>query len=71
MGYRLNHLDEPVFIAVLKPLPTEFDIHNSFESCEGHCLVFHSGKAWRKNELVARPYAKKVQQREGISVVWG
>ena len=33
MGYRLNHLDEPVFIAVSKPLLTEFGIHHRFESC--------------------------------------
>ena len=34
MGYRLNRLDEPVFIAVSKPLLTEFDIHYRLESCE-------------------------------------
>ena len=32
MGYRLNCLDEPVLIAVSKPLPTEFGIHHSLES---------------------------------------
>ena len=35
MGYRLNSLDEPVFIAVSKPLLTEFGIHRRLESC-GH-----------------------------------
>ena len=34
MGYRLNRLDEPVFIAVSKPLLTEFGIHHRLESCE-------------------------------------
>ena len=34
MGYRLNHLDEPVFMAVSKPMQTEFGIHNRLESCE-------------------------------------
>ena len=34
MGYRLNRLDEPGFIAVLKPLLTEFGIHHRLESCE-------------------------------------
>ena len=34
MGYRLNRLDEPVFIAVLKPLLTEFGIHLRLESCD-------------------------------------
>ena len=34
MGYRLNRLDEPVFMAVPKPMLTEFDIHYRLESCE-------------------------------------
>ena len=33
MGYRLNRLDEPVFMAVSKPLLTEFGIHYRLESC--------------------------------------
>ena len=33
MGYRLNRLDEPVFIAVSKPMLTEFGIHYGLESC--------------------------------------
>ena len=33
MGYHLNRLDEPVFIAVSKPLLTEFGIHHRLESC--------------------------------------
>ena len=32
MGYHLNLLDEPVFIAVSKPLLTEFGIHPRLES---------------------------------------
>ena len=36
MGYRLNCLDEPVFIAVSKPLLTEFGIHHRLESCADH-----------------------------------
>ena len=35
MGYRLNRLDEPVFMAVPKPMLTEFGIHYRLESCEG------------------------------------
>ena len=35
MGYCLNRLDEPVFLAVSKPLRTEFRIHHRLESC-GH-----------------------------------
>ena len=37
MGYRLN---EPVFIAVSKPLLTEFGIHLRLESCEKY-LTFY------------------------------
>ena len=33
MGYRLNCLDEPVFMAVPKPMLTEFGIHFRLESC--------------------------------------
>ena len=33
MGYRLNRLDEPVFIAASKPLLTEFGLHHRLESC--------------------------------------
>ena len=35
MGYRLNRLDEPVFMAVSNPLLTEFGIHHRLESCDG------------------------------------
>ena len=33
MGYRLNLLDEPVFMAVPNPMLTEFGIHHGFEKC--------------------------------------
>ena len=33
MGYRLNRLDKPIFMAVSKPLLTEFGIHHRLESC--------------------------------------
>ena len=32
-GYCLNCIDEPVFMAVPKPLLTEFDIHLRLERC--------------------------------------
>ena len=35
MGYRLNRLDEPVFMAGPKPMLTEVGIHHGLESCEG------------------------------------
>ena len=34
MAYHLNRLDEPVFMAVPKPMLTEFGIHDRLESCE-------------------------------------
>ena len=33
MGYRLNRLDESVFMAGPKPMQTEFGIHQRLESC--------------------------------------
>ena len=33
MGYRLNRLDEPVFMAVPKSMLTEFGIHYRLDSC--------------------------------------
>ena len=40
VGYRLNCLDKPVFIAVSKPLLTEFGIHNRLESCVSLLLTY-------------------------------
>ena len=34
MGHLLYRLDEPVLIAVSKPLLTEFGIHHRLENCE-------------------------------------
>ena len=33
MGYRLNRLDEPIFMAVPNLMLTDFDIHYRLESC--------------------------------------
>ena len=59
MGYRLNRLDEPIFMAVPKPMLTEFGIHYILESCvetikmvvlallllsEGHALAWPWGQ---------------------------
>ena len=33
VGYRLNWLDEPVFVAGPKPMRAEFGIHHRLESC--------------------------------------
>ena len=43
MGYHLNRLDEPVFMAVSKPLLTGFGIHHRLESCERFLM--------KKNEM--------------------
>ena len=40
MGYRLNRLDEPIFMAGPKPMRTEFGIHPRLESCV--LLLFHT-----------------------------
>ena len=37
-GYRLNRLEEPIFMAVSKPLLTEFGIHHRLESCALYLL---------------------------------
>ena len=44
MGYRLNRLDEPVFMAVPKPMLTEFGIHYRLESCEPFLDLFSASK---------------------------
>ena len=43
MGCRLNRLDEPVGMAVSKPLLTEFGIHHRLESCGGHSMGHDCG----------------------------
>ena len=40
MGYRLNRLDEPVLIAVSKPMLTDFGIHHRLESSELQLAVW-------------------------------
>ena len=42
MGYRLNRLDEPVFMAVPKPILTEFGIHYRLESCENNLRYYQN-----------------------------
>ena len=43
-GYRLNRLDEPVFMAVQKPMLTELGIHYRLESCvASKNLYYRSG----------------------------
>ena len=40
MGYRLNRLDEPVFMARPKPMRTEFGNGSRLESCARHASAF-------------------------------
>ena len=42
MGYHLNRLDEAVFMAVSKPLLTEFGIPLGLESCVATSLILFS-----------------------------
>ena len=42
----MNRLNEPVLMAVPKPMQTEFDIHLRLESCEGE-YVFESASSIR------------------------
>ena len=62
MGYRLNRLDEPVFMAVAKPMLTEFAIHYRLENCVvswiGFALVLISWKL--KFGLVTIPYTHEI-----------
>ena len=61
MGYYLNHLDEPVFMAVSKPLLTEFGIHHRLESCVKLQKVVHLGYGMVKNEsCTAIPHFKMI-----------
>ena len=46
MGYRLNCLDEPVFVAGPKPMRTEFGIHHRLESCGKSKCVCIGGLRW-------------------------
>ena len=46
MGYRLNRLDEPVLIAVSKPLLTEFGIHHGLESCAVLLFFMQPQNCW-------------------------
>ena len=47
MGYRLNRRDEPVFMAMPKPMLTEFGIHCRLESCDTQfslCIMMEEPK---------------------------
>ena len=58
MGYRLNRLDEPVFMAGPKPMRTEFGIHHRLESCAKEISLKMRGKytemanTWLKMQII-------------------
>ena len=62
MGHRLNRLNEPVFIAVSKPLLTEFGIHHILESCApSHTIVSANRRSKRvKGEVGENPWSKVI-----------
>ena len=51
-GYRLNHLDEPVFMAGPKPMLAEIGIHHRLESCIGHYMYYN--RFWSRLKNVVR-----------------
>ena len=64
MGYCLNRLDEPVFIAVSKPWLTEFGIHHGLESSGIH-QKFEKGVKVKytlyRIALIVPPNVKRVE----------
>ena len=54
MGYRLNRLDEPVFMAGPKPMRTEFGIHYRLESCEEDFIAERYWVRWMMIGVVTR-----------------
>ena len=41
MGYHFNHHDEPIYMAVPKPMLTKFGIHYRLESCDNWNFYLH------------------------------
>ena len=65
VGYRLNRLDEPAFMAVSKPLLTEFGIHYRLESCGEGIFPASSIKAFSVPER--HPATVVVHVRQNVS----
>ena len=60
MGYRLNRRDEPVFMAVPKPMLTEFGINHRLESCALLYAFYGSLKTWG-GYITASNFAKSFE----------
>ena len=58
MGYRLNRLDEPVFMAVPKPMLTECGIHYRLESCALLTEFWVNHRLGSCEALAARAYLR-------------
>ena len=75
MGYHLNRLDEPIFMAVSKPLLTEFGIHHGLESCDllsikTSLIKTRSGQNLRsKKQTKAAAHAKLNTYLERVSLL--
>ena len=71
MGYRLNRLDEPVFMSGPKPLLPEFGIHHRLESCayKSTCLKKQRRGKGAKQALVHSSFVK--HEMKGNEVNWG
>ena len=59
----MNRLDEPVFMAVPKPMLTEFGIHYRLESCGHYC-----DKSWKLSTIQRRNF--KVATRRANTNLW-
>ena len=57
MGYRLNRLNKPVFMAGPKPKQSDFDIHQRLESCNSHFLPFQRRLQKEMMSIVKNPPA--------------
>ena len=66
MGYCLNQLDEPVFMAGAKPMRAEFGIHRRLESCAARSLgVMYMGViAMKINRFFRSPHDSIVHFRK-------
>ena len=70
MGYRLNHLNEPVVIAVSKPLLTEFGIHHRLESCAVEYRIHHFSKICKIVWSVKYGHFREPKQHAALRRLW-
>ena len=68
MGYRLNRLDEPVFMAVSKPMQTEFGIHHRLESCALICLKGKFKSPYKRGPIRSTRYKMERPRRGCVNL---